>query len=132
MSKVSRRKFLSGAAVTGLASFTGIASAMAGYGIKEGENEIKDIEQYISILQNRTFNNVHHIDVAVGPEAVQEAVDKAENQVVSFSGIGIFILANDKEKLGSLVNTRFDNLLGIIGLIVLIGLAFGNFKNLFL
>lgn len=40
MSKVSRRKFLSGAAVTGLASFTGIGSAMAGSGKKEGETGI--------------------------------------------------------------------------------------------
>ncbi|SHG30319.1 NRAMP (natural resistance-associated macrophage protein) metal ion transporters [Fodinibius roseus] len=52
--------------------------------------------------------------------------------IVPFIGAGIFILANDKDLMGALVNKKFDNLLGIIGLLVLFGLAFGNFKNLFL
>lgn len=52
--------------------------------------------------------------------------------IVPFIGVGIFILANDKDKMGALANKKLDNLLGIIGLIVLFGLAFGNFKSLFL
>lgn len=52
--------------------------------------------------------------------------------IVPFIGVGIFILANDKDMMGTMVNKKFDNLLGIIGLLVLFGLAFGNFKNLFL
>lgn len=52
--------------------------------------------------------------------------------VVPFIGIGIFILANDKDALGTLANGKMDNFLGIIGLIVLFGLALGNLKNLFL
>lgn len=52
--------------------------------------------------------------------------------VVPFIGAGIFILANDEDKMGALVNKKADNFFGIIGLIVLFGLALGNIKNLFL
>lgn len=52
--------------------------------------------------------------------------------IVPFIGMGIFIMANDKELMGALSNKGLDNFLGIVGLIVLFGLALGNFKNLFL
>ncbi|SMO62351.1 Nramp family divalent metal transporter [Fodinibius sediminis] len=52
--------------------------------------------------------------------------------VVPFIGVGIFVLANDESLMGTLVNKKIDNVMGIIGLIVLFGLAIGNFKNIFL
>src|SRR5699024_1034047 len=52
--------------------------------------------------------------------------------IVPFIGVGIFIIANDKDLMGTLANKKLDNVLGIIGLIVLFGLALGNFNNLFL
>ncbi len=52
--------------------------------------------------------------------------------VVPFIGLGIFLLANDRKVMGSLVNKRGNNILGIIGLLVLFGLAIGNFINIFL
>lgn len=51
--------------------------------------------------------------------------------VVPMIGLGMFILANDRKIMGSLTNRSFTNVLGIIGLIVLFGLAIGNFIKLF-
>lgn len=52
--------------------------------------------------------------------------------VVPFIGLGIFLLANDRKIMGSLVNKRGNNILGVIGLLVLFGLAIGNFIKIFL
>jgi NRAMP (natural resistance-associated macrophage protein)-like metal ion transporter len=52
--------------------------------------------------------------------------------IVPFVGTGIFILANDKEIMGSLINKMGYNTLGILGLVVLFALAIVNFKNIFL
>ena len=52
--------------------------------------------------------------------------------IVPFIGVAIFVIANDKEKLGSLANGWLSNFLGIIGLLVLFGLAIANINNLFL
>ena len=52
--------------------------------------------------------------------------------VVPFIGLGIFILANDRKVMGDLTNNTITNVLGVIGLVVLFGLAIGNFINLFL
>jgi len=52
--------------------------------------------------------------------------------IVPFIGVAIFVIANDQEKLGSLANGRLDNFLGIIGLIILFGLAIANVNNLLL
>ena len=52
--------------------------------------------------------------------------------VVPFIGLGIFLLANDSKVMGPLVNNLRANILGIIGLLVLFGLAIGNFIKIFL
>ncbi len=52
--------------------------------------------------------------------------------VVPFIGLGIFLLANDPKIMGDLVNKRGNNILGVIGLLVLFGLAIGNFIKIFL
>lgn len=52
--------------------------------------------------------------------------------VVPFIGLGIFLLANDRKIMGKLVNTTGNNILGVIGLLVLFGLAIGNFIKIFL
>ncbi len=52
--------------------------------------------------------------------------------VVPFIGLGIFIVANDARIMGDLKNKMVDNILAIIGLLVLFGLAIANFKNIFL
>ena len=52
--------------------------------------------------------------------------------IVPFIGLGIFLLANDRAVMGNLVNKSGTNVLGIIGLIVLFGLAIGNFIKIFL
>jgi Mn2+/Fe2+ NRAMP family transporter len=52
--------------------------------------------------------------------------------VVPLIGVGIFIVANDAKCMGTLVNKKIDNALGVIGLIVLFGLAAANFKELLL
>lgn len=50
--------------------------------------------------------------------------------VVPFIGLGIFIIANDKKIMGSLINGPIANLLGITGLLVLFALAAGNLYTL--
>lgn len=51
--------------------------------------------------------------------------------VVPFIAIAILVVANDKNIMGELKNKILSNVLGIIGLIVLIYLAFNNIKNIF-
>lgn len=83
MSNLSRRKFLSGAAVAGLTSIAGSGSAMAANRYTEGENVIQDVERNISSLQVRNFNNVLHVDVAKGPDVVQAAIDEADRKGIN-------------------------------------------------
>lgn len=52
--------------------------------------------------------------------------------LVPFIGLGIFLIANDRQLMGSLTNKKWNNFLGVIGLIVLFGLAIGNFIKIFL
>ena len=51
--------------------------------------------------------------------------------VVPFIAIAILVVANDKKVMGELKNKWLSNILGIIGLLVLIYLAFNNLKNIF-
>ncbi|MEK4083071.1 Nramp family divalent metal transporter [Psychrobacillus sp. FSL K6-1415] len=51
--------------------------------------------------------------------------------VVPFIAIAILVVANDKNIMGELKNKLLSNVLGVIGLIVLIYLAFNNIKNIF-
>ena len=51
---------------------------------------------------------------------------------VPFIGIGLFLVANDKEIMGELVNKAPAKIAGVIGLVVLVFLAGSNFYNLFL
>ena len=51
--------------------------------------------------------------------------------VVPFIAIAILVVANDKSIMGELKNRLLSNVLGIIGLLVLLYLAFNNIKNIF-
>jgi manganese transport protein len=52
--------------------------------------------------------------------------------IVPFIGIALFLVANDKQIMGSLKNNVFANIAGGIGLLVMLLLAAANFKTLFL
>lgn len=52
--------------------------------------------------------------------------------VVPFIAIAILIIANSKEIMGELKNKATSNILGVLGLVVLIYLAYNNFVNIFL
>lgn len=52
--------------------------------------------------------------------------------IVPFIGLAIFLTANDGSIMGPLRNNLLQNIIGMIGLLVLFGLATGNFINLFL
>ncbi|MEO8960845.1 MAG: divalent metal cation transporter, partial [Ginsengibacter sp.] len=52
--------------------------------------------------------------------------------VVPFIGIAIYLVANDKKIMGKYLNKIFSNIIGAIGLLVIISLAIYNFKTLFL
>lgn len=52
--------------------------------------------------------------------------------VVPIIGVGMFVIANDSRVMGSLVNGLWPKILGVVGLVVLLGLAVANIKNLFL
>ncbi len=51
--------------------------------------------------------------------------------VVPFIGIGLFTIANSPSVMGSLVNGKWEKILGALGIIVLLTLAIANLKNLF-
>ncbi|MEK4244482.1 Nramp family divalent metal transporter [Psychrobacillus sp. FSL K6-2684] len=51
--------------------------------------------------------------------------------VVPFIAIAILVVANDKRVMGELKNKWLSNVLGIIGLLVLIYLAYNNVQNIF-
>ncbi|MDQ0338577.1 NRAMP (natural resistance-associated macrophage protein)-like metal ion transporter [Caldalkalibacillus uzonensis] len=51
--------------------------------------------------------------------------------VVPLIGISLYVVANDKEIMGDLRNSTFKNVIGIIGLLVLLVLAGNTIKNLF-
>jgi len=51
---------------------------------------------------------------------------------VPFIGIGLYLVGNDKEIMGELVNKPPAKIAGVIGLVVLVILAGSNFYNLFL
>ncbi|WP_438318673.1 Nramp family divalent metal transporter [Sporosarcina sp. FA9] len=51
--------------------------------------------------------------------------------VVPFIAISILVIANDKKIMGTLKNKLTSNIFGVIGLLVLLYLAFNNFKNIF-
>ncbi|WP_313893746.1 Nramp family divalent metal transporter [Psychrobacillus sp.] len=51
--------------------------------------------------------------------------------VVPFIAIAILVVANDQKVMGELKNKLFSNIVGIIGLLVLIYLAFNNAKTIF-
>lgn len=51
--------------------------------------------------------------------------------VVPFIAVAILFIANDKKIMGPLKNTLWKNIVGVLGLLVLIYLAFNNVKNIF-
>ncbi len=51
--------------------------------------------------------------------------------VVPFIGIMLFLTANDEEIMGNLKNGRASNILGVLGLLILFGLAFRNINLVF-
>lgn len=51
--------------------------------------------------------------------------------VVPFIGVAVYAVANDRRIMGNLKNGRISNVLGGIGLIILIVLALSNVNNLF-
>lgn len=52
--------------------------------------------------------------------------------IVPFIAISILVVANDEKIMGSLKNRLTSNLFGILGLLVLLYLAWNNVKNIFL
>lgn len=52
--------------------------------------------------------------------------------VVPFIAIAILIIANSKTVMGNLRNGLWSNIFGVIGLLVLLYLAYSNFQNIFL
>lgn len=51
--------------------------------------------------------------------------------VVPFIGIALYLVANDKKIMGEYRNKAFSNIVGVIGLLVIIFLALSNVKTLF-
>ncbi|GAB2990387.1 divalent metal cation transporter [Cyclobacterium sediminis] len=50
---------------------------------------------------------------------------------VPFIGLGLFLIGNDTNIMGSLKNNKFTNIIGVIGLLVLFTLALSNAYSLF-
>ncbi|MEX1062472.1 MAG: hypothetical protein WEC12_02615 [Balneolaceae bacterium] len=79
MDQLNRRGFIAGAAA-GLAGMILPAAAKANNPSPADGNPEENVLRRISALQAQQINNVLHIDVAEGPEAVQAAVDEADRE----------------------------------------------------
>lgn len=75
---VNRRRFLSGAAAAsvGVAAGGSVRGASPVY----AQEAVQDVEHRVSRLGARLFHNVLYVDVAAGPQAVQDAVDTADRE----------------------------------------------------
>jgi len=121
---------LFGAAFSSLIGNATIGGAMLSDGVGFG-NSLKDIRVKLMIIAVMLFGSIIALIFGGAPVNVIVFAQAITIVVVPFIAIALLVVANDKEIMGELKNTTTKNVIAIIGLIVLILLAFNNVKNIF-
>lgn len=121
---------LFGAAFSSLIGNATIGGAMLSDGVGFG-NSLKDIRVKLMIIAVMLFGSIIALIFGGAPVNMIVFAQAITIVVVPFIAIALLVVANDKEIMGELKNTTTKNVIAIIGLIVLILLAFNNVKNIF-
>ncbi|MEI3606435.1 Nramp family divalent metal transporter [Pseudogracilibacillus sp. SE30717A] len=121
---------LFGAAFSSLMGNATIGGAMLSDGIGFG-NSLKDIRVKITIIAVMLFGSIIALIFGGAPVNMIIFAQAITIVVVPFIAIALLVVANDEKIMGELKNTVIKNVIAIIGLIVLILLAFNNVKNIF-
>lgn len=122
---------LFGASFSSLVGNATIGGAMLSDGFGLGRKlESKSVRGFISLVM--IFGSIVGIIFGGSPINLIIFAQAITIIVVPFIAIAILVVANNQSIMGSLKNTLWKNILGIIGLIVLILLAINNVINIFL
>ncbi len=122
---------LFGASFSSLMGNATIGGAMVSDGLGFGSS-LKDKRVKGGIIAVMLFGSIVALIFGGSPINMIIFAQAVTIIVVPFIAIALLIVANDKNIMGDLKNTWFKNTLALIGLIVLILLAFNNVKNIFL
>lgn len=121
---------LFGAAFSSLMGNATIGGAMLSDGVGFG-NSLKDIRVKMMIIAVMLFGSIVALIFGGAPVNMIVFAQAITIVVVPFIAIALLVIANDKKIMGELKNTVTKNIIAIIGLVVLILLAFNNVKNIF-
>ncbi len=121
---------LFGAAFSSLMGNATIGGAMLSDGLGFG-NSLKDIRVKLMIIAVMLFGSIIALIFGGAPVNMIVFAQAITIVVVPFIAIALIVVANDEKVMGNLKNTATKNIIAVIGLIVLIILAFNNIKNIF-
>ncbi|MEI3612375.1 Nramp family divalent metal transporter [Pseudogracilibacillus sp. SO30301A] len=121
---------LFGAAFSSLMGNATIGGAMLSDGLGFG-NSLKDIRVKLMIISVMLIGSIIALIFGGAPVNMIVFAQAITIVVVPFIAIALLVVANDENIMGELKNTTTKNIIAIIGLIVLILLAFNNVKNIF-
>ena len=121
---------LFGAAFSSLMGNATIGGAMLSDGLGFG-NSLKDIRVKLMIIAVMLFGSIIALIFGGAPVNMIVFAQAITIVVVPFIAIALIVVANDENVMGNLKNTATKNIIAVIGLIVLIILAFNNIKNIF-
>lgn len=121
---------LFGASFSSLMGNATIGGSLLADGLGIGSN-LSNMKVKILIILVMLFGSIIGIVFGSAPLNLIVFAQAITIFVVPFIAIAILVVANDKNIMGELKNKLLSNVLGVIGLIVLIYLAFNNIKNIF-
>lgn len=121
---------LFGAAFSSMMGNATIGGAMLSDGIGMGSS-LSDKKVKIMIILVMTFGSLVALLFGQAPVNMIIFAQAITIVVVPLIAIAILVIANDKKIMGDLKNSLASNVIAIIGLVVLIILAFNNVKNIF-
>lgn len=121
---------LLGASFSSLIGNATIGGAMLADGLGLG-NKLSNMPVKLSIILVMIFGSSIGVIFGKAPVNLIIFAQAITIIVVPFIAIAILVVANDKKIMGSLRNSLWKNIIGVLGLLVLIYLAFNNIRNIF-
>lgn len=121
---------LFGAAFSSMMGNATIGGAMVSDGFGLGSN-LSDKKVKLAIIAVMLFGSVIGLLFSGIPVNMIIFAQAITIIVVPFVAIALLVVANDKEIMGDLKNSYLSNIIGVLGLIVLLLLAFNNINNIF-
>lgn len=122
---------LFGASFSSLIGNATIGGSLLSDGFGFGKN-LKDKKVRMAIIAVMTFGSIVALLFDGAPVNLIIFAQGITIFIVPVIAIVILLMANRKDVMGELKNGLLSNTLGVIGLLVLLYLAFTNFKNIFL